>query len=80
MSYRRKFDNAFKAKVVLEVLDGKRSANEVAIHYRILPSQISTWKSEFKEYAHLAFERNKKHKRTIEILQMCISELTRLKR
>ena len=39
----------FKAKVVLEVISGERSLNEIAMAYELNPNMLRTWKKEFTE-------------------------------
>jgi transposase len=43
---RRIFEKDFKAKVVLEALKEKDTIEVLAKKYKLLPNQISTWKSE----------------------------------
>lgn len=47
----------FKAKVVLEVLEGEKSLNEIASRYDLLPRNIQNWKKQFLENAGLAFDK-----------------------
>lgn len=42
---RRTYDGPFKARVVREWINGKRSLNEQAKRYGIHPNQIKNWKS-----------------------------------
>jgi transposase len=46
---RRKFSNAFKTEVVFEALKEKRIIAELAEHYKLYPTQITSWKAEFIE-------------------------------
>ena len=45
----------FKAKVVLEVISGERSLNEIAMAYELNPNMLRTWKKEFTENASKVF-------------------------
>jgi putative transposase len=48
MSIKRKIYSAnFKAKLVLEVLEGLETINEVASQYGVLPVSIKNWKNNF---------------------------------
>ena len=45
MSVKRKSYSAdFKAKLVLEVLEGKKTINEIASKYEVLPLSLRNWK------------------------------------
>jgi len=48
MSTKRKTYNAdFKAKLVLEVLEGEKAINEIASKYEVLPVNLKNWKKQF---------------------------------
>ncbi len=51
----RNYSNEFKAKVVLEVLSGKRTVSEASRAHKVHTSVISRWRNEFIKQAHLAF-------------------------
>jgi len=38
------YDTDFKAKIVLELLDGEKTLNEIASKYDLLPKNIQNWK------------------------------------
>jgi len=73
MSTKRKTYSAdFKAKLVLEVLEGERTINEIASAYEIIPKNLINWKKQFLENMSLAFDKSavvKEYKEEIEILQ-----------
>jgi transposase len=52
---RRKFTNAFKTEVVLEALKEKLTTSELSEKYKLYPTQISAWKSEFLANANVVF-------------------------
>lgn len=52
---RRKFTNAFKTEVVLEALKEKKTISELAEKYKLYPSQIASWKTEFLEKVDQVF-------------------------
>lgn len=59
MSRKRKTYSAdFKAKLVLELLEGEKTLNEIASHYDILPRSLKQWKKQFLENASLAFDKS----------------------
>ncbi len=70
MSTKRKTYSAdFKSKLVLEVLEGEKTLNEVASKYEILPKNLQNWKKQFLENMSLAFDKSavvKEYKTEIE--------------
>jgi len=69
---RRNFSAEFKAKVVLELLNGDKTINEVASKYEILPKSLQQWKKQFLENAILAFDKSavvQEYKEEIESLK-----------
>jgi putative transposase len=73
MSRKRKIYSAdFKSKVILEVLEGDKTLNEIASKYEILPKSLHNWKKQFLENASLAFDKSavvKEYKDEIEVLK-----------
>ena len=59
MAQRRKFKAEFKAKVVLELIAGKKSLSEASREYEIKDTVLSRWKQEFLERAGEVFEQPK---------------------
>ena len=53
---RRNFRAEFKAKVVLEILSGSKSAAEVCREYNLKPDLVSHWKNQFLANAAQVFE------------------------
>ena len=59
MSRKRKTYSAdFKAKLVLELLEGDKTLNEVASKYEVLPKSLLDWKKQFLSNASLAFDKS----------------------
>ncbi len=81
MSAKRKSYSAeFKAKLVLEVLEGNKTINEIASAYEILPVSLKNWKQQFLENMSLAFDKSavvKEYKDEIETLQKSNDELAK---
>jgi len=73
MSKKRKVYSAeFKSKLVLEILEGELTLNEIASKYEILPNNLKNWKKQFLENMSLAFDKSavvKEYKEEIAILQ-----------
>jgi putative transposase len=73
MSVKRKSYSAdFKAKLVLEALEGEKTINEIASKYEVLPVSLKNWKKQFLENMSLAFDKStvvKEYKDEIETLQ-----------
>lgn len=53
---RRQFSAEFKTKIVLELLEGEQTLNQIASKYEVLPKSLQDWKRQFLENAALAFE------------------------
>ena len=51
----RNYSSEFKAKVVLEVIGGKRSVSGASRAHKVHSSVINRWRNEFLKQAHLAF-------------------------
>ena len=47
---------AFKTKVVLEVLKGDKTLNQISQEYNIIPKNIINWKKQFLDNAEIAME------------------------
>ena len=59
MSKKRKTYTAdFKAKLVLEVLEGTKTLNEIATQYELLPKNLLNWKKQFLTNVSLAFDKS----------------------
>ena len=52
---RRNFSPQFKARVVLEVLSGERTADEACRHYKLSQALLRRWKQQLFDSAALAF-------------------------
>ena len=57
MKKRNNYSAEFKSKVVLEVIQGTYTINEIAAKYGINPVVIGRWKSEFLERAAEIFKK-----------------------
>lgn len=53
---RRQFGSEFKTKVVLELLSGEMTLNQVSSKYEVLPKSLQEWKKQFLENTELEFE------------------------
>ena len=62
MSYKT-YTSEFKAKVVIEVLQGEKSLSEIAAQYNLNPNMVRNWKAEFLRKADSIFEGNRKAER-----------------
>ena len=59
MSRKRTIYSAeFKAKRVLEILEGEKTLNEIASKYELLPKNLQNWKKQFLDNASLAFDKS----------------------
>ena len=71
---RRNFSAEFKAKVVLEIISGSKTAAEVCREYNLKADLVSHWKNEFLVKAAQVFENGTK----VDPQQARIEELERL--
>ena len=71
---RRNFSAEFKAKVVLEIISGSKTAAEVCREYNLKADLVSHWKNEFLVNAAQVFENGTK----VDPQQARIEELERL--
>ena len=55
MGRRSKFEASFKARVALEAIKEQKTLTELAREYKVSPSKITAWKSEFLQNASAAF-------------------------
>jgi transposase len=78
MVERRKFSPEFKARVVLELISGKKGLMEASREYGIKDTLLSRWKQEFIERAGQVFEQAKPNGQDKEIaeLERIIGRLT----
>ena len=60
---RGKYTPEFKAKIVLEVLQGERELGAIAAENSLNPNMVRNWKSEFLENAASVFEEHGKSER-----------------
>lgn len=60
---RGKYTSEFKAKIVLEVLQGERELGAIAAEHNLNPNMVRNWKSEFLEHAASVFEDSSKAER-----------------
>jgi transposase-like protein len=56
---RKVFGAELKAKVALEALAGRKTANEIAGAYEVHPHQVAIWKREAQEGLKALFERQR---------------------
>ena len=55
MSKRKKWNPAAKFEIVLQVLKGEKTLNEICRYYEVAPSQVHAWKKDFLEHGAQVF-------------------------
>ncbi len=53
---RKTYSGKFKAKVVVEWMEGKKGLIDIAEKYQLHPNQIKNWKSLLLKNAHILLE------------------------
>ncbi|MFB6224827.1 MAG: transposase, partial [Candidatus Paceibacteria bacterium] len=51
----KRYSSDFKAKVVLELLEGEKPLNQLCSEYGLTPKSVQSWKDAFIKNASLAF-------------------------
>ncbi len=59
----RQYSAEYKAKIVLEVLQGEKELGEIASENQLNPNMVRNWKREFLEKASTVFEAPQKEAR-----------------
>jgi len=69
MSTKRKTYSAdFKAKLVLESLEGDKTINEIASKYEIIPKNLTNWKKQFLDnVTDVTIIQNQKYRELLQI-------------
>ena len=68
----------FKTKVVLELLEGDLTLNQISTKYSLVPKSVRNWKNIFLKNANLAFNIDKealRHKEQLASKQKEVDEL-----
>ncbi len=53
-----RYSAEFKSKLVLELLEGGETVNQIASKYEILPKNMMNWKKKFLKNMSLAFDKS----------------------
>jgi len=53
---RTKYSNAFKVKLVLELLKGEKTLSQIASENNVVPKNLQNWKKQFLENAEIAMD------------------------
>jgi transposase-like protein len=70
MKERRTFNAEFKARVVLELISGKKGLMEASREYGIKDTVLSRWKQEFVERAAQVFEQPKRDEQEARVAEL----------
>jgi|GEM_PF-1073944 transposase-like protein len=84
MKKKNTYNPEFKSKVVLELLSGQHTLNELAEKYQISPATLSGWHKQFQDHAADVFRRGATDgireadakEREITVLQQKVCQLT----
>ena len=82
-SHKKSYDSKFKAKIALELLQGRQELIEIATKYNVPKSTITEWRDKLLQEAEQLFiplhekdKEVKKLKNNIETLQTIIGQIT----
>jgi transposase-like protein len=76
---RRQYSAEFKAKVVLQVLSGEKTASDLCRAHKLNPNVLNRWRKEFLEQSPSIFERGEvgnEHEQKIAELERLVGQLT----
>lgn len=76
---RRQYTAEFKAKVVLQVLSGEKTASDLCRAHKLNSNVLNRWRKEFLEQAPSIFERGEagsEHEQKIAELERLVGQLT----
>lgn len=84
MSKKNLYSPEFKTRVVLELLTGQQTLNELAEKYQIAPATLSSWNRQFQEHAVDVFRKDPsdgeqqlvEKEQEISVLQQKVGQLT----
>ena len=84
MSKKNVYNPEFKSKIILELLGGQATLNELAEKYQIAPATLSNWNKQFQERAADVFRREptdsdrqlEEKEQEISVLQQKVGQLT----
>lgn len=84
MSKKNIYNPEFKSRVILELLGGQTTLNELAEKYQIAPATLSNWNKQFQERAAEVFRREstdsdrqlEEKEQEISVLQQKVGQLT----
>lgn len=86
MAKRKSYSPEFKAKVVMELIEGDDTLSAVASRHQISPSMLSDWRRQLLDNAKVVFSREQdikeqrkleeKHEQEVDNLNRLIGQLT----
>lgn len=84
MSKKNMYSPEFKTKVVLEMLAGQKTLNELAAKHKVAPATLTDWNKQFQEHAVDVFRKDPsdadkqldEKEEEISVLQQKVGQLT----
>lgn len=76
---RRQFSGEFKAKVVLQLVSGEKTASELCRTHKLNPNVLNRWRTEFIEQASSIFDKggaSQDDQQRIAELERLVGQLT----
>jgi len=65
----RKWDPKIKAKIVMQVLDGKETTAQICNKYGVRQSTLAHWLHDFQTKGYQVFESNKRSKKEQKLIE-----------
>ena len=66
---KKKYTPAFKAKIVISIIQGEKEFNEICTENNLNPNMVRKWKQEFFDNAYLAFGADTERKALLTLLE-----------
>tara|TARA_B100000609_G_scaffold147904_1_gene119558 strand:+ start:66 stop:350 length:285 start_codon:yes stop_codon:yes gene_type:complete len=63
---RKRYSEDFKARIALEALKERQTISEIAYEHELHPNQVTQWKKQLLDNAHLSFSDGRKKSKQVD--------------